>query len=156
MSINLIPATFGLRIIAILYDVLIALFFAFIATLIIQQIIIQLELVMLEHIKIGEKQTIPTIPADSPINLFLRNLWLIVPFLYFGYFWTNSGQTPGMKVWKIKLINQFGTNISWMQALIRFLGAGFGLSLIWILFDKQNLALHDHFSRSRLMKIANS
>jgi len=152
MSINLIPATFGSRILAIVYDILIALFFAFIATLIIQQIIIQLELVTLEHIKISVEETIPTIPADSPINILLRNLWLIVPFLYFGYFWTKSGQTPGMKVWNIKLINQFGLNITWMQAFIRFLSAGFGFSLLWILFDKNKLALHDHLSRSKLIK----
>lgn len=150
---NTQPASFGSRIIAILYDVLIALFFAFIVTLIIQQIIIQLELVTLEQIKIGEEQTIPTIPADSPINLLLRNLWLIVPFLYFGYFWTKSGQTPGMKVWNIKVINQSGDNISWLQALIRFIGAGFGFSLLWLLFDKNKLALHDHLSRSRLITL---
>ena len=156
MSTNLIPATIGSRIIAILYDVLIALFFAFIITLIIQQIIIQLELVTLEQIKIGEEKNIPTIPADSPINFLLRNLWIIVPFLYFGYFWTKSGQTPGMKVWNIKVISQLGSNISWTQALIRFISAGFGFSLLWILFDKNNLALHDHLSRSRIIKIPSS
>ncbi len=156
MSIKLTPATFRSRIFAIIYDVLISLFFAFIVTLIVQQIIIQFELITLEQIKLSAEESISTIPPDSIVNILLKNLWLIVPFLYFGYFWTTSGQTPGMSVWKIKIINQLGMNITWMQAFIRFLSAGFGLGLLWIVFDKNNLALHDHLSRSRPIQVAGS
>lgn len=79
-------------------------------------------------------------------------------FIYFGYCWTESGQTLAMKAWRCKVSNKDGSKISWPQAFKRYLlaiiswgifGAGFLLSL----FRNDRATLHDIVSNSYLYKI---
>jgi len=52
-------------------------------------------------------------------------LLAIVVFAYFGWSWTRSGQTLGMRAWRIRLEARGGAPIRWPDALVRFLlGAG--------------------------------
>ena len=51
-----------------------------------------------------------------------------VCLLFFGWFWTHGGQTLGMRTWKLRLQRHDGGNISWWQALVRFL-----LASLWLL-----------------------
>ena len=148
-----IPATIRSRLLAIFYDSLILFFIIIISTLIIQQIIISLGVVTLQQDQISETEIIDMIPANSLTNLFLRSLWLIVSFLYFGYFWTKRGQTPGMSVWKIKVVNKNNTLISWFESLIRYITALFGLGLFLIPFNKPRHAIQDILSKTTLVKI---
>ncbi len=146
-------ATIRTRLLSIIYDSLIVFFIIIISTLIIQQIIISSGLVTLQQIQISETEIINTIPTDSPTNMFLKSLWLIVSFLYFGYFWTKRGQTPGMSVWKIKVVNKNNELLSWSESLIRYITALFGLGLLLIPFNKQRQALQDITSKTILIKI---
>ncbi|GAA0401507.1 hypothetical protein GCM10009133_07900 [Cocleimonas flava] len=145
------PAKIRSRLLAIFYDSLIVFFVIIISTLIIQQIIISSGLVNLQQVQISETEAINTIPATSPVNLFLKSLWLIVSFLYFAYFWTKRGQTPGMKVWKIKLVNNNNALVSWSQSLIRYITALFGLGLLLIPFNKPRHAIQDILSKTSLV-----
>jgi uncharacterized RDD family membrane protein YckC len=58
-----------------------------------------------------------------------------------------------MQVWRIRVQNKDGSAISLWQALLRFLTAiaswifG-GLGFWWMLWDKQNMSWHDHYSES--------
>lgn len=141
------------RLIAIFYDVLIVFFITVVTTFIIQQIMISSGLVPLQDVQISETETIKVIPPNSFSILFLKSLWLIVSFLYFAYYWSTRGQTPGMRVWKMKLQNQNGTLISWPQAFSRYVGAIFGLGLVWMIFNPDRLALQDILSKSVLIKV---
>lgn len=76
-------------------------------------------------------------------------------FIYFSWFWTHGGQTPGMRAWKIQLRSQNGGPVTWRQTSIRFLcavpswvflGAGF----FWALVDRNQLTWHDRLSRTML------
>lgn len=126
----------GTRLLAILYDTLIV-FFIIVFSIIVIQLIL------------GQGKAIP---ADSIIHKILQSFWFILSFLYFGYYWTKRGQTPGMKVWKIAVVNWHHDQVTWKQAAMRYVFALFGLGLFWSIFDKNRLALQDKLSHTKLTK----
>ena len=132
------PAKFRLRMLAIVYDFLIIIF---ITTVLV--VVIELALVG------GE-----TIDPNGLLNKFLKVFWFIPGFFYLGYYWTKSGQTPSMKIWKIKLVNKHGLPINWLESLIRYAFALLGLGLFWILFNKNRSALQDVVSNTYLIKVS--
>ena len=84
--------------------------------------------------------------------------WIILLALYFSFFWTRSGQTLGMKTWRIAVNSDTGVRLSFANALLRwclavlswlFLGFGYW----WALIDKDNQTLHDLLSKSRTQLI---
>jgi len=141
----------GTRLLAIVYDILIVFFISIVLTFIVQQIIIQSALVPLEQIQISAKESIPMIPTNSITSYVLKSFWPLIAYFYFAYYWTKRGQTPGMKVWKVKVVNQQGQLISWSQSLIRTITALFGLGLFVMPFNTQRLALQDIVSKTYLM-----
>ena len=100
--------------------------------------------------------------VDEPANLASHlwyQLYLVgVCYLYFAYAWTQSGQTLGLKTWKLRVQQPDGKNITWIQSLMRFVGAivswsVFGLGFFWILVDKNNMAWHDKWSRTEIIQL---
>ena len=99
--------------------------------------------------------------VDEPANI-ANHLWyqlylVGVCYLYFAYAWTRTGQTLGLKTWKLRVQQPDGNNITWGQSLVRFVSAiiswlAFGLGFLWILFDKNNMAWHDHISKTEIIK----
>ena len=83
---------------------------------------------------------------------------MLVLFLFYGYFWTRTGQTLGMQVWHLRVQTNEGKPISWNQALIRvlfaFISASiFGLGYLWMLIDKKNRTLHCLASKTEVVRI---
>lgn len=75
---------------------------------------------------------------------------LAVVFLYFPYFWVkNAGQTPGMRVMRIRVVRDAdGGPLNWTSAILRLIGYWisamvFYLGFIWILFDNRKRGWHD-------------
>ncbi|MEJ2397851.1 MAG: RDD family protein [Gammaproteobacteria bacterium] len=55
-------------------------------------------------------------------NDFIFKLYLFgAIFLFLGWFWTHGGQTLGMRAWKIRLVQNDGSPVSWRHALIYYL-----------------------------------
>ena len=54
-------------------------------------------------------------------KIMIRMYLLGVVFMFFGWFWTHRGQTLGMRAWRIKLVSERGTRVTWSQALQRYL-----------------------------------
>ncbi|MEY3219761.1 MAG: hypothetical protein RIT27_1118 [Pseudomonadota bacterium] len=82
----------------------------------------------------------------------------LICYFYFAYPWVKTGQTLGMRTWKIKVVNLDGTTLSYKTATIRFfvailswitLGFGFWRSL----FDKEKRTWHDALSQTRLVSV---
>jgi len=146
-------ANLGKRLLAIFYDILILFFIVVITYILLQQIIINLELITLEQVQISKDETIKVIPMDSMTTLILKNLWVLISFFYFGHYWSKRGQTLGMKVWKIKAITHEGEPMSWGHAIKRYVFSLLGLGLLWVVIDKDRLALQDKLSSTRLIKI---
>ena len=150
---QLLSASLGKRFLAIIYDLLIAFFLSFIITLIAQTLVIQLNLTELEPVQISKTESISAIPTDSAMNIFLRSIWLLIPFVYFIYYWTKHSRTLGMKAWKIKAVSSNQLTITWLQSTIRFFSALFGLGYFWMIVDKDSLPLQDRLSKTRLIKV---
>jgi uncharacterized RDD family membrane protein YckC len=89
-------------------------------------------------------------------------LWYLgLAYLYFGWFWQRSGQTPGMKAWRTCLTDCEGNlptrkavTRRFFAAILSWLVAGTGF--LWILADRKRRSLHDRLSGTCLMVITKS
>lgn len=96
---------------------------------------------------------------DSPLGLAtLKSLLLITTFLFFGFFWTRSGQTLGMMAWRLRAQSETGYSLSWTQAMIRFFAAMLSIALFglgyWItIFSDQKVTWHERWSNSVTVRI---
>lgn len=93
------------------------------------------------------------IEASHFYNLFL----LLLIFIFYSWFWTRSGQTLGMRVWKIRIISDFGGNPGWASCFLRLIFAlisilCLGLGYWWRLFKPYTW--HDHVSQTRIINVS--
>ena len=98
-------------------------------------------------------------PQESPILQFtLFPILLGSTFLFYYWFWTHGGKTLGMQAWHIRAVTEEGEPLSFADCVRRtcfgfpLVWAG-GLGLIWVILDKDNTALHDHLSKTRVVHI---
>lgn len=80
-------------------------------------------------------------------------IWFLLIFgislAYFPWFWWKGGQTPGMKLFHIRVVRDAdGGPVSGGAALLRLLGywvnsAVFYIGFIWIFVDKRRRGWHD-------------
>ncbi|MEM7562774.1 MAG: RDD family protein, partial [Pseudomonadota bacterium] len=95
------------------------------------------------------------IVSSPAFNLYLT----IVVFSFYAWFWSRSGQTLGMRVWKIKIVSEFGGNPSWPVSYLRLVFAlismaCIGLGYWWRLFKPYTW--HDHLSQTMIIDISKS
>lgn len=76
-------------------------------------------------------------------------LWF---FWFYLYFWYKGGQTLGMRAWRMLLLTQDNTAISFKQALLRAVTALFGIGNLWLwLRWGKGLALQDQLSGTQVI-----
>lgn len=74
---------------------------------------------------------------------------------FFVYFWAQSGQTLGMKAWRLRLQNQDGTRISKLTGVKRLLPTLLGLGNLTVLFDRKNkLSLQDRVTNTEVVVLS--
>ena len=93
------------------------------------------------------------IEASPVFSLYL----LLVVFSFYAWFWHKSGQTLGMRAWKIRIVSEFGGNPSWGVSYLRLVFAllslgCFGLGYLWRLF--RPYTWHDKLSQTRVVDIS--
>ncbi len=93
--------------------------------------------------------------SDPLFTGYLLGIW----FLYMALCWMNGGMTIGMRAWRLRIMPDTGTRISWKICFIRFLCAFasmavLGAGLLWSLFDREKRCWHDIVSRSGLYLVA--
>jgi uncharacterized RDD family membrane protein YckC len=91
--------------------------------------------------------------TGSSIHWSRANTWVVVAFfawefLYYAYFWTASGKTPGMVLLGVQVVGQDGTSVGTRRGLVRTLAFPLsflllGLGFLGILLDRDRRALHD-------------
>ena len=68
---------------------------------------------------IGTAILLPFNSGEAVGGLFYSIYLLLLIFIFYSWFWNKSGQTLGMKVWKIRIINDYGVNPSWAICFLR-------------------------------------
>lgn len=96
----------------------------------------------------------------SWIKVLYQVYLLLIGMLFYLWFWTHGGQTLGMKVWKVKIVDQNGDQPGLKQAFLHLLLAvvtnlPFGLGFIWLLFHPEKQTLYDTWSKTRLIQLEN-
>lgn len=135
-NINLPSASLIKRLAAMLYDSFLILAILFVATVI--------------ALLFNKGEAIESSPV---FTLYL----VLVIFLFYSWFWSKCGQTLGMRVWKIQIINDYGRNPSWQVCILRLVFAilsmaCFGLGYWWRLF--RPYTWHDKLSQTRIIDIS--
>ncbi len=78
-----------------------------------------------------------------------------------GYYilnWVRSGQTLGMRAWRLRAVNDLGKPLSGGSAALRFLCGFFAwppaaLGVLWLYLDPDHLAIHDRLSKTRIVHL---
>ncbi len=86
--------------------------------------------------------------------------WILTLGFFFCYFWKNSGQTLGMKTWRMKMYDASNLQLpSYSQCVIRCCCAPFSMLLFglgyWLMYlntDRQTV--HDKLSKTRILLLA--
>jgi len=91
------------------------------------------------------------------IALISPMLFLVV-LIYFVFFWTLVGYTPGKLLLGLRIVRQDGRPVSVGRALLRYLGYWVSavplfLGFIWVLFDRQHEGWHDKLSNTHVIYI---
>tara|TARA_B110000881_G_scaffold214219_1_gene226294 strand:+ start:205 stop:693 length:489 start_codon:yes stop_codon:yes gene_type:complete len=74
---------------------------------------------------------------------------------FFVWFWTRSGQTLGMRAWRLRVQNQDGTNISATTAIMRLFTTFLGLGNLVVLVDRKNkLSLQDSLTKTEVVVLS--
>ncbi len=80
---------------------------------------------------------------------------------YYVLNWIRSGQTLGMRAWRLRAVSDAGSPLNTTAALLRFL-CGFlawppaALGVLWLYLDPDHLAIHDRLSRTRVVRLERS
>ena len=92
---------------------------------------------------------------ETPLLSGIRSaLFVGVNIVFFAYFWTKSGQTIGMRAWRLKVQTLDGKLISWSQAVVRSVTALLGLGNLVVLVDfKNKRALQDYLSKTEVVAL---
>ena len=100
----------------------------------------------------GELLEIPWIKLAYQLYL------LLVSALFYLWFWTHGGQTLGLKVWKLKVVDDDLSELNMKKAGLRLVWAvvtciPFGIGYLWAIFNKERLTLYDRLSGTRLVQL---
>ncbi len=94
-------------------------------------------------------------------NPFFTLYLAVTAYAYFGYCWARTGQTLGMKSWRLRLVPITGPGpITWKHTTLRLLGAtvsptACGAGYLWALFDRNGYTWHDRLSGTCLQNSDN-
>jgi len=101
--------------------------------------------------EIGPDLLVAGILDRNPMAVGAVGLWLGMAGLYQLYFAGIGGQTPGMRLVGIRIIDRRGRPPGPARGLVRLLAllpsvGPAGLGWLWAIFDREHRALHDHLA----------
>lgn len=86
--------------------------------------------------------------------------WWLVVSLFYVWCWRRSGQTLGMKTWRLRLQQTDGKPPTWGQCWLRCILAPLSLLSIigyaWVLFSSDGNCLHDRWTGTRVVVLPKS
>ncbi|MGO9036709.1 MAG: RDD family protein [Steroidobacteraceae bacterium] len=86
---------------------------------------------------------------------------LVLIGAYCVFNWMRSGQTLGMRAWRLRVVTDSGLALDFPSALLRFAcgllaWAPAALGVLWLYVDSDHLALHDRLSKTRMLYLTGS
>jgi uncharacterized RDD family membrane protein YckC len=80
----------------------------------------------------------------------------LVVLIYFVFFWSFVGYTPGKALMGLRIVRQDGRPLSFWRALVRYFGYWVSalplfLGFIWIIFDRQHEGWHDKIADTHVI-----
>jgi uncharacterized RDD family membrane protein YckC len=97
--------------------------------------------------------------AGSPVLQWAyRGVLAGLVVLFYGLFWTRSGQTLGLSSWRLRVEREDGRALTWGDSLRRLAAAvlsllAVGLGWAWIAVDPGKRAWHDRLSHTRVVVV---
>ena len=96
--------------------------------------------------------------AIAPQTWWFQIFVVGVCLLFHAWFWTHGGQTLGMRAWKIRVVRDDGTALTWRHAVLRFAAASLsalpaGLGFWWCLIDAEKRCWHDRLTHTRVQNV---
>jgi len=90
-------------------------------------------------------------------NLWFSLYLLLTVFTFYAWFWKKSGQTLGMRVWKIRIVDESGSIPDWASCYLRLVSAllsllCFGLGYWWRFFKPYTW--HDRLSKTSIIDVS--
>ncbi|WP_462164516.1 RDD family protein [Pseudoalteromonas xiamenensis] len=147
-------AGFFRRLAALLYDGLVVIAFAMLSTVLF--LLLVQGAISLEWLSISGHEDISAFVQDTPLLYWLRLALLVsVSVFFFTYFWKKSGQTIGMRAWRLQVVTTDGTPLSWGKAALRSVCALLGLGNLLVLIDfKHKRALQDRLTGTNVIVLS--
>jgi uncharacterized RDD family membrane protein YckC len=84
-------------------------------------------------------------------GLLLSGAWLLIVLTYFVVFWSTAGQTPGMRLLRIRVRRLDGSAVSVGRAIVRVVGLGLAIvplfaGFVPVLFSDRRRGLPDYLA----------
>jgi uncharacterized RDD family membrane protein YckC len=97
--------------------------------------------------------------SSDPMSATGSSINTLIGVLYFCYFWSaqGGGQTLGMRVLNIKVVRTDGSQLTILQAFIRYIGlivsiACVFIGVIWAAFDANKQGWHDKIAGTYVVR----
>lgn len=140
-----VSAGFGRRFAALLYDAL---------------LLVGLLVLFTGAVMLIARQAI--VPQNVGAWAYLYRALLLA--IWAGYFllnWTRSGQTLGMRAWRLRAVTESGQPMPYKAALLRLplsvlAWAPAALGVLWLYLDGEHAALQDRLSHTRVVHLSRS
>ncbi|MGO9716732.1 MAG: RDD family protein [Steroidobacteraceae bacterium] len=86
---------------------------------------------------------------------------LVLIGAYYVLNWMRSGQTLGMRAWRLRVVTDSGLALDFASALLRFVcgllaWGPAALGVLWLYVDSDHLAVHDRLSKTRVLHLTGS
>lgn len=93
------------------------------------------------------------------VALIAATGWAIMVGGYFVLFWTTTGQTPGMRLMRLRVVTYRGERVRFMRALIRLGGLVLAIIPVFagflpVLIDQRRRALQDFLARTVVVHVS--
>jgi uncharacterized RDD family membrane protein YckC len=80
---------------------------------------------------------------------------------YYVINWVHSGQTLGVRAWRLRAVDDSGRPLRLIPAALRLAWSALAwapaaLGVLWLYLDPEHLALHDRLSRTRVVRLSGS
>jgi uncharacterized RDD family membrane protein YckC len=114
----------------------------------IQGVVFTLVSIILLAIGVGAINTDSGAVAGASVITWIV-LGFLITFLYFPYFWTHGGQTPGMRLFHIRVVRDSdGGPVGWGSAFLRLIGYWissmvFYIGFLWVFVDRRRRGWFD-------------